>query len=104
MSYSITSKTRATLSPIYLLSNGSADGEAYEWPGGAGVFLAEFTGGAVTLEFNGPNPDTDVWIAVGTDTTLAASGGALFYLPAGTHIRAAVAGASDVYATAKQLD
>lgn len=105
MSHSTTSKTRATLSPIYLLANGSATGNAQEWPGGEGAFLAEFTGGAVSLEFNGPNPDTDTWIAVGEDTTLAASGGGTFKLPAGTRIRAAISGgATSVYAIAKQID
>jgi hypothetical protein len=91
-------------SPIYLLANGSATGASYEWPGGEGVFMAEFTGGTVTLEYDGPNPDVATWFAVGTETTLAASGGAVFYLPAGSKIRAAVAGATGVYATVKQID
>ena len=70
-----------------------------------GAFLAEFTGGAVSLEMNGPNPSTDTWIAVGTDTTLAASGGGVFNLPANTVIRAAVSGgASAVFAIVKQVD
>ena len=101
----MSSRERNTLAPIYLLSNGSATGPGYEWPGGIGVFLAEFTGGTVSLEMNGPNPASDTWIAVGTDTTLSASGGAVFNLPAKAVIRAAVAGgATAVYATVKQLD
>lgn len=100
----MSSRERNTLAPIYLLANASATGVGYEWPGGEGVFMAEFTGGTVTLEYNGPNPDTDTWYAVGTDTTLASSGAAVFYLPAKTVIRAAVAGATAAYATVKQVD
>lgn len=90
--------SRVQLGPLWLISNGSATSEPQEWKGGRGVFMSEHVGGAVSLEFALPGP-ADTYAACGADTTLAAPGGAgVFYLPPGTHIRAAVSGgATGVY-------
>lgn len=91
-------------SPIYLFANGTGNSNAQKWPGGQGVFMSEHSGGTVSLEYNGPNPGTDTRIAVGTDTTLAASGGGVFYLPPGTLIRANGGAATAIYATVRQVN
>lgn len=82
-----------------LLSNASATGDWVDWPGGRGVFMAEATwgGGTVKLQYEGPN---GTGIDAGSDTTLTANGGGVFELP-GCRIRAHVATATAVYATAK---
>lgn len=95
--------SRAMIAAIRLLSNGSATSPAYTWPGGMGTFLSEHTGGTVTLEYQSPNPSGGTWTACGPDTTLAATGGGVFYLPPDTQIRAAVAGATGVYAIVHQV-
>jgi hypothetical protein len=81
-----------------LLNNASATGTAMEWPGGRGVFAAEatFGGGSVKLQWQLPN---GTWADVGTDTSLTANGAGGFELP-NCIIRAAVATATAVYATA----
>jgi hypothetical protein len=79
-----------------LLSNASATGNWFPWPGGRGDFRAEatFGGGSVTLQCKGPNGTA---IAVGSTTTLTANGRGTFELGPG-EIRAAVATATAVYA------
>jgi hypothetical protein len=79
-----------------LLSNASATGNWFPWPGGRGDFRAEatFGGGSVTLQCKGPNGTA---IAVSTATTLTANGRGTFELGPG-EIRAAVATATAVYA------
>lgn len=86
---------------VVLLENAAADSSAAEWKGGAGVFSAEATwgGGTVTLQYKLPN---GTWVAAGPDTTLAANGGGVFELPP-CQIRAAVATATAVYATAVHI-
>jgi hypothetical protein len=68
------------------------------WPGGVGIFMAEatFGGGSVKLQYKLPNAN---WIDAGPDTSLTANGGGVFELPP-CEIRAAVATATAVYATA----
>lgn len=84
-----------------LLVNASATGAWMQWPGGRGLFSAEatFGGGTVSLQFMGPNGAA---ITAGVDTTLTAAGGGIFDLPP-CQIRATVATATAVYATASQL-
>ena len=79
-----------------LLSNASATGDWFQWPGGKGDFRAEatFGGGTVPPECKGPN---GTGIAVGSTTTLTANGRGTFEIGAG-EIRAAVATATAVYA------
>lgn len=62
-----------------LLSNASATGSAYEWPGGEGVFQVEgtFGGTSAALQFKS---DQGTWIDVGTDTTKTAAGAGGFIL------------------------
>jgi hypothetical protein len=86
-----------------LLSNASATGSPVVWGGGLGIFdcAGTFGGATVTLQFLGPDGST--WIAMGSDTTLSAAGGALFTFRPGK-IRAAVSGGapSGLFATAEQ--
>lgn len=88
---------------MQLLSNASATGSSTQWPGGPGIFTVAgtFGGATVTLQFMGP--DSTTWIAMGTDTTLTAAGGALFTFCPG-RIRAAVSGGapSGLFAQAEQ--
>lgn len=79
-----------------LLSNASATGAWFPWPGGRGDFRAEatFGGGSVTLQCKGPNGTA---IPVSSATTLTANGRGTFELGPG-EIRAAVATATAVYA------
>lgn len=98
--------TKALQGPLYLhggATGGSGNSEVAIWPGGQGVFNSEHTGGTVSLEFNGADPSTDTWIAVGTDTTLAASGAGRFYLPAKTRIRANGGAATGIYSYVNQV-
>lgn len=87
-----------------LLSNASATGAAVQWGGGMGVFTASGTwaGATVTLQYLSPNGST--YVAMGTDTTLSADGGGVFFYPPGL-IRAAVSGGppSAMYAQAEQI-
>lgn len=79
-----------------LLENASATSDATDWPGGRGSFeVVAAAWGTVTLEFLGPDDST--WLPMGIDTTLTANGGGVFTMGPGT-IRAAVSGASGVYA------
>jgi hypothetical protein len=81
-----------------LLANASATGASMTWRGGKGSFLVRAASyGTVTLQFLGPDGTT--WIAAGSDTTLTADGGGNFELPPG-QIRAAISGATGVYAKA----
>lgn len=83
---------------LTLLSNASATGDWFTWKGGSGTFLATGTGfGTVKLQVLGPNGTA---IDVGSDTTLTANGGGNFTLGP-CKIRANVASATAVYATAK---
>lgn len=89
---------------MLLLSNKAATGDWHRWHGGIGVFAVAgtFGGATVSLEFLGPDGTTA--IAMGTDTTLTAAGGAQFSFPGG-QIRASVTGGapSGLYATADAL-
>jgi hypothetical protein len=84
-----------------LLSNASATGNWFPWPGGKGDFRVEatFGGGSVSLECKGPNGTA---IAVGSTTTLTANGRGVFEAAAG-EIRAAVATATAVYASVNRI-
>tara|TARA_R100001530_G_scaffold57093_1_gene41561 strand:- start:310 stop:591 length:282 start_codon:yes stop_codon:yes gene_type:complete len=66
-----------------LNENITADGNTSgaEYPGGEGYFILQGTegGGTFTLQFSGDNGTT--YSAVGTDSTLTASGGAVINLP-----------------------
>lgn len=87
---------------INLLSNASADGDWFMWPGGRGEFRVEsdsWGGGEVKLQCKGPNGTAQ---DVGTETTLDADGGGIFELGAG-EIRAAVDTATGVYAMALRV-
>lgn len=84
-----------------LLSNASATGDWFPWPGGKGDFRVEatFGGGSVTLQCKGPNGTA---IAVSSVTTLSANGRAVFELAAG-EIRAAVTTATAAYASVHRI-
>ena len=85
---------------LTLLSNASATGSAFGWPGGKGVFSAKATGyGTVSLQYLGADGVT--WITP-TDGALTADGGVIFELGP-VSIRAAVATATAVYATATRV-
>jgi len=85
---------------ITLVSNASATGSWFSWPGGRGEFRVEGTfPGTVKLECKGPNGTAQ---DVGTDTTLTASGGGIFELGAG-EIRCNIATATAVYAMALRI-
>jgi hypothetical protein len=85
---------------ITLVSNASATGSWFPWPGGRGEFRVEGTfPGTVKLECKGPNGTAQ---DVGTDTTLTASGGGIFELGAG-EIRCNIATATAVYAMALRI-
>lgn len=85
---------------ITLASNASADGAWFAWPGGMGEFRVEGSfPGTVKLQCKGPNGTAQ---DVGTDTTLSAAGGGIFYLGAG-EIRAAITTATAVYAMALRI-
>lgn len=91
---------------VSLLENAAATGAAKYWPGGRGFFaaVATFGVGSVALEYLGP--DSTTWLAAsdvaGSPASLTAAGGVLFELPPG-QIRAAVATATAVYATAARI-
>lgn len=79
---------------IDLMANGipqTGNGNAFDWPGGRGVFIVEnSSGGTIGLQMQGPN---GVWIpiihyATTTDIAVAAGKMANFEVPAG-QIRAA---------------
>jgi hypothetical protein len=85
---------------ITLVSNASATGAWFQWPGGRGEFRVEGTfPGTVKLECRGPNGTAQ---DVGVDTTLTASGGGIFELGAG-EIRCNIATATAVYAMALRI-
>lgn len=88
----------ASKGSITLLTNASATGAEKNWPGGTGIFMAEatFGGGSVKLQYKLPN---GTWQDAGPDTSLTANGGGVFELPP-CNIRAAVATATGVYASA----
>ena len=84
---------------VKLLTNASATGSAVQWPGGVGIFMVKATGyGTVSLQYQ--LPDNTTWVTP-TDGALAADGGVVFELPP-CNIRAAVATATAVYATASR--
>lgn len=86
---------------IVLVSNASATGAWFAWPGGRGEFRVEatFGGGTVKLQCKGPNGTAQ---DVGVDTTLTAAGGGIFELGAG-EIRCNIATATAVYAMALRI-
>jgi hypothetical protein len=86
---------------VELLADASATSSAKQWPGGKGVFAvkATFGGGSVALQFQ--LPDSSTWITP-TDGSLTADGGFVFELPP-CYIRASVATATAVYATAVRI-
>lgn len=86
---------------IVLVSDASATGSWFFWPGGRGEFRVEatFGGGTVKLQCKGPNGTAQ---DVGTETTLTASGGGIFELGAG-EIRCNIATATAVYAMALRI-
>ena len=73
----------------------SADGNTsvVDWIGGEGFFVAQgtFGGGTLTLKYTTDGGTT--YTAVGTDTTLTASGGGYFTLPL-CSLRATLAGST----------
>lgn len=87
---------------LTLLSNASATGTWLQWPGGKGAFAVEatFGGGTVKLQVKGPAGGA---IDVSSATTLTAAGAGIFELPP-CEIRANVATATAVYATATRFD
>lgn len=85
---------------VQLLTNGSATSVAFPWLGGKGVFASKATGyGTVALQYL--LPDGATW-ATPTDGSLAADGGVVFELGP-CQIRAAVATATAVYASATRI-
>lgn len=88
----------ASKGKLTLLSNAAATSASFPWPGGVGIFMAEATwgGGTVKLQYQTPNSS---WVDAGVETTLTANGGGVFELPP-CNIRASVATATAVYATA----
>lgn len=85
---------------ITLVSNASATGSWFPWPGGRGEFRVEGTfPGTVKLQCKGPNGTAQ---DVGIDTTLTAAGGGIFELGAG-EIRCNIATATAVYAMALRI-
>ena len=85
---------------ITLVSNASATGSWFAWPGGRGEFRVEGSfPGTVKLECKGPNGTAQ---DVGPDVSLTASGGGIFELGAG-EIRANIATATAVYAQALRI-
>lgn len=85
---------------ITLVSNASATGSWFPWPGGRGEFRVEGTfPGTVKLQCRGPNGTAQ---DVGIDTTLTAAGGGIFELGAG-EIRCDIATATAVYAVALRI-
>jgi len=85
---------------ITLVSNASATGSWFPWPGGRGEFRVEGTfPGTVKLQCKGPNGTAQ---DVGIDTTLTAAGGGIFELGAG-EIRCDIATATAVYAMALRI-
>jgi hypothetical protein len=85
---------------ITLVSNASATGSWFPWPGGRGEFRVEGTfPGTVKLQCKGPNGTAQ---DVGADTTLTAAGGGIFELGAG-EIRCDIATATAVYAMALRI-
>lgn len=82
----------------FLSNAGAGNSAALTWRGGKGTFLAKATGyGTVTLQVL--LPDGATWVAVGSDTTLAADGGGNFELPP-CSLRVAAVTATAVYAQA----
>jgi hypothetical protein len=85
---------------ITLVSNASATGSWFPWPGGRGEFRVDGTfPGTVKLQCKGPNGTAQ---DVGIDTTLTAAGGGIFELGAG-EIRCDIATATAVYAMALRI-
>lgn len=87
-----------------LLSNESATGAAYNWPGGRGMFVADgtFAGATVKLEYKTPAGN---WVEAGSETTLTSAGGGIFEMGS-VPIRAAISGGSPsgVYARVTTID
>ena len=72
-----------------LLTNASATGQSFIWPGGTGVFIAQasnWNAGSIALQLKTPQGS---WLDVGIDTTLSADGMGAFILPPG-EIRAEI--------------
>ena len=87
---------------LYLISNGTATGASFYWPGGRGTFMADatFAGGTVKLQVQMPSLTTSTWIDVGTECTLTAAGLGNFELPP-CNLRAFVSGSpTGIYAVA----
>ena len=85
---------------IKLVSNASATGSWFAWPGGRGEFRVEGSfPGTVKLETKGPNGTAQ---DVGAFTTLTTSGGGIFELGA-CEIRCNIATATAVYAQALRV-
>ena len=76
---------------VVLTANGNT--AVVAWLGGKGYFTASgtFGSGTVTMQYQ---VDGTNWLTVGTDTTLTASGGGIFDIPAAS-IRAALTGATN---------
>lgn len=87
---------------LELISNGTATGDAMQWPGGEGTFsvVGTFNGATIKLQYLGPDGST--WMDAGVDATLTAAGGCNFQLASGL-IRASVTGTpTGIYATATE--
>lgn len=77
-----------------LTSNGSTVFSGL-WAGGRGAFVAQgtFDGATVKLQWQIPEGTNSLWTDVGSDTTLTASGGGEFVLPAGVKLQTVVSSA-----------
>ena len=88
-----------------LLSNASATGSTFQWPGGPGAFFCAGTFGGTSASLDVLMPDGTTWIAVTTGTTVGAAGGGNFMLPP-AQIRCSLTGGSPtaMYAVAVQIE
>jgi len=83
---------------VALLENGSATGDAKNWPGGVGIFTAVATwgGGTVKLQMKLPDSGSGTWVDVAS-ASMTADGYKTFDLPP-CELKAHVATATAVYA------
>ena len=99
----------SVIQDLILLNNVAVTGGWFAWAGGQGEFKAEgtFGGATVSLQYQGPGFSVSATgIDFGSNTTLTASGGGLFWAKAGTMIRAAITGGvpANIFSKAGRVD
>lgn len=85
---------------LTLIEDEDETGEAFAWPGGDGLFVANGTWDSATVSLEAQLEDGDDWQVLGPEVALTEDGSFIFTLPA-CNIRAAVADAGTESITVK---